>query len=485
MRKLLGIDQGTTQTTAVVIRETGELLGRHSVQVSPRFPRPGWVEQDPADVLRSVIQACAPLLVEHRVDAVGLDHQGETFLLWDRVTGEPVTPAIVWQDTRAAALCETLNLRVDSHWIRSKTGLMMDSYFSAPKLKWIFDQHPRLLRRAHEGELLFGTMDTWVAWSLSKERLHVTDPSTASRTLLFDIHQGQWDDELLEIFGVPRRILPQVRPSAGLKGTLDLAAGPGPGERVTVPLHAMIVDQQAALIGHGCLRPGEMKCSFGTGTFLLMNLGEAPRLSNHGLLTTIAWQVGGRTTYALDGGIFVTGAAVQWLRDNLGLIPDVAASSDAARRSADPEVVVVPALQGLASPHWASSGDDIVRATLDGIACRTHEIVTAMAQDAGRRPPHLNIDGGPSANAYLMQAIADLANLEVRVSLAVEASAIGAADLAAVSALGVTLEQIAARPRPQTVYRPSMNPERRAQVLARWNRALQAVKTYHAPTDNP
>ncbi len=486
MAKILGIDQGTTQTTAVVVSETGALLARNSVPLPARFPSPGWVEQNPADILRSVTQACAPLLEAHHIDAVGLDNQGETFLLWDRKTGEPVTPAIVWQDTRAASLCKALSEHIDVQGIRSKTGLLLDSYFSAPKLKWLFENQPELRRRAHNGDPLFGTTDTWVLWSLSGGELHVTDASTASRTLLFDIHRCQWDDELLALFDVPRCVLPEVRPSAGLVGHIRLSP------RVEVPVHAMLVDQQAALVGQGCLSAGDMKCSFGTGSFLLMNLGQTPRLSKHGLLTTIGWQAQGKTHYALDGGIFVTGSAVQWLRDNLGLIPDAAASDAAARRSTDHNVVVVPSLQGLAAPHWrtdvrgamfglsrASRGDDIVRGTLDGIACRTREVVDAMALDAGLRPRHLKVDGGPSGNAYLMQRIADLAQMEVHVTREVEAAAIGVADLAASSALGSSLQKLSSSRQPAIVYHPTMSERDRVRITSQWNRALDAVKHFH------
>jgi glycerol kinase len=492
--KILGIDQGTTQTTAVVVSDTGQPLARHSVALPARFPSPGWVEQEPGDILRSVTQACAPLLAEHEIDAVGLDNQGETFLFWDRQTGEPATPAIVWQDTRAAALCKAMSDHVDAKWIRSKTGLMLDSYFSAPKIRWLFEHQPELRRRAHAGELLFGTTDTWVLWSLSGGKLHVTDASTASRTLLFDIHRCAWDDELLALFDVPRCVLPEVRSSAGLVGQVRL------GLDAEIPVHAMLVDQQAALVGQGCLTAGDMKCSFGTGSFLLMNLGQTPRLSNHGLLTTIGWQAQGKTHYALDGGIFVTGSAVQWLGDNLGLIPHAAASEAAARRSTDHNVVVVPSLQGLAAPHWrtdvrgamfglsrASRGDDIVRATLDGIACRTREVVDAMSHDAGVRPAHLKVDGGPSGNAYLMQRIADLAAVEVHVTREVEAAAIGVADLAASSALGSSLQKLASSRQPAIVYRPDMGESERARITTQWNRALKAVKHFHsdAESDGP
>ena len=486
MKYLLGIDQGTTQTTAVIVNELGELVTKNSAELPARFPQAGWVEQDPHDIVRTVREACAHLLDTYDLAAVGFDNQGETFIVWDKDTGEPVTPAIVWQDTRGQAICDALASSVDMDLLRQKTGLLLDSYFSAPKLKWVFENYPEIRKKAHEGKLKFGTTETWVIWSLTNGRLHVTDPSTASRTLLFDMHRFEWDDDLLALFDVPKSMLPEVKPSAGYVGDVDFGNG-GP-----LPLHALLVDQQAALFGQACFNAGEMKCSFGTGSFLLMNIGDKPRLSNHGLLTTVGWNFDGHTAYAFDGGIFVTGSAVQWLRDNLKVIPDSASSNDAAGRSTDLGVVVVPALQGLAAPHWrtdvrgamfglnrSTTSDDIVRATLDGIACRVYEVVTAMSQDAGQAPPHLKVDGGPSGNPYLMQMIADLLNLEVRVSAALEATAIGIANLAGVSALGTSFDDLSKYWKAETVYIPKMMEEERGQKLTQWKRAVDAVKAFH------
>ena len=487
MKYLLGIDQGTTQTTAVIVNELGEMVEKNSSQLPARFPQAGWVEQDPFDIVRTVKEACAPLLEKYDITAVGFDNQGETFILWDSGTGQPVTPAIVWQDTRGESVCKDLIPRVDPNELRKKTGLLLDSYFSAPKLKWVFGNHPEIRRKAHEGKLKFGTTETWALWSLTQGKLHVTDPSTASRTLLFDINSLDWDEELLELFDVPRAMLPDVKPSTGWMGDVDF------GDGRPLPLHALLVDQQAALFGQACFRAGEMKCSFGTGSFLLMNIGDTPRLSDHGLLTTVGWNVDNRTAYALDGGIFVTGSAVQWLRDNLKVIPDVASSNAAAERSGDPGVVFVPALQGLAAPHWrtdvrgamfglnrSTTSDDIVRATLDGIACRVYEVVTAMSQDAGQSPPQLKVDGGPSGNPYLMQRIADLLNLEVHVSAALEATAIGVANLAGLSALGTSLDDLAGNWKAERIYTPQMEKGERTKKLAQWNKALEAVKAYHS-----
>ncbi len=489
MPYLLGIDQGTTQTTAVVVDSaTGQLIAKNSVPLPARFPQPGWVEQDPADIVRTVREAAAPLIEKYPIAAAGFDNQGETFLLWDGETGQPLTPAIVWQDKRGVSVCDALAGKVDVEGLRRKTGLLLDSYFSAPKLRYALEHDSALRETVRTGRARFGTTETWVIWNLSRGRLHVTDPSTASRTLLFDINRFEWDDDLLALFAAPRAILPEVRPSAGYVGDLDFGANAGQ----PLPLHALLVDQQAALFGQACFAPGEMKCTFGTGSFLLMNIGAEPRLSQHGLLTTVAWRWPGHTAYAFDGGIFVTGAAVQWVTENLHLLPDVAASAEAAAQSADPGVTFVPALQGLAAPHWqpeargaifglsrGTTPADIVRATLDGIACRVYEVVTAMAQDAGQTPTRLKVDGGPSGNPYLMQAIADLLNLEVRVSAAREATAIGIANLAAHSALGTSLDELAARWQAEAAYIPKIDDAERARRMERWGRALAALQRYH------
>ena len=487
MKYLLGIDQGTTQTTAVIVNERGEMIEKNSSQLPARFPQAGWVEQEPSDIVRTVKEACAPLLDKYDISAVGFDNQGETFVVWDKDSGEAVTPAIVWQDTRGQSVCDSLASSLDLSLLRRKTGLLLDSYFSAPKLKWVFEYFPDIRKQARDGKLLFGTTETWVIWKLTNGKLHVTDPSTASRTLLFDMNRFEWDDDLLKIFDVPRNMLPEVKPSAGYIGDVDFGNG------TPLPLHAMLVDQQAALFGQACFNAGEMKCSFGTGSFLLMNIGGEPRLSNSGLLTTVGWKFGEHTTYAFDGGIFVTGSAVQWLRDNLKAIPDTPSSFEAAKRSADLGVVVVPALQGLAAPHWrtdvrgamfglnrSTTSDDIVRATLDGIACRVYEVVMAMSEDLGQKPPHLKVDGGPSGNPYLMQMIADLLDIEVRVSAALEATAIGIANLAGVSALGTSFDDLAKNWKAETSYQPKITKDERGKKLEQWGRAVEAVKGFHS-----
>ena len=488
MAYLLGIDQGTTQTTAVVLDEEGVPVASQVAQIRTSFPLPGHVEQDPWHILDSVRQVAIPLLQQYKVAAIGLDNQGETFLLWDRKTGQPLTPAIGWQDKRGLTTCQDLAVTLDAEWLQRKSGLILDTYFSGPKLRYMIDNDQELASAVRSGRALFGTTDSWILWNLSGGRLHVTDPSTASRTLLFDIHRLDWDDKLMAIFGAPRDILPEILPSAGHVGDLDFGSGG------RVPLQALLVDQQAALFGQACFHPGEMKCTFGTGAFLLMNTGPQPRRSQHRLLTTVAWQLEEGPVYALDGGIFVAGAAVQWLTETLHLLPDVEASNALAQQSVDPEVVCVTALAGLGAPHWspeargaifglhrATTAADLVRATLEGIACRACEVVEAMTEDAGQRPIALRVDGGPAANAYLMQSLADLLNLEVQVAATREATACGIANLAGHATFGTTLDELAARWRAERVYQPRITPVERAARLERWQHALAAVREYHHP----
>ncbi|MEW5853243.1 MAG: glycerol kinase GlpK [Myxococcota bacterium] len=483
MTRLLGIDLGTTLCTAVVIDENGRTLETRSAPIPTRYPEPGRVEQDPHDLVRAVSTVVQPLLGTHRIDAVGMDNQGESFLLWDRTTGEPVTPNIVWQDQRGAEVCRELATRVDESALRHKTGLRLDSYFSAPKLTQVLRTRPDLRDAARAGKLLFGTVETWTLWKLSDGRLHVTDPSTASRTLLFDIHHLRWDDELLALFDIPAAILPEVRPSAGHVGTLSLGG---------LEVHALAVDQQAALFGQACFSSGEAKCTFGTGSFLLMNTGATPRASRHGLLTTVAWQLGTTTSYALDGGIFCAGSAVQWLKEQLHVLATVAESSEVARESTDHDVMVVPTLAGLAAPRWltqvrgavfglsqSSTHRDLVRGTLDGIACQVFEVLRAMEHDVATPLQSLKVDGGPTENAYLMQVLADVLQRPVQVSAEKEATAVGSANLALHALTGIPLSELARRWKARVTYEPRMPASRRDELLERWERAVRAVQAYH------
>jgi glycerol kinase len=470
----------------VVVDEQGQVVDRHTVKVPVRFPQPGWVEQDPWEILATVRQATAPLLDSYAIQAVGFDNQGETFLLWDAVSGEPVTPAIVWQDKRAVPICRQLMAEVDARWLQSKTGLLLDSYFSAPKLRFVLENDSTLRRAAEAGRLRFGTTESWVLWNLSGGTLHVTDPSTASRTLLFDINRLVWDSELLELFEVPSSLLPQVVSSSAYVADVEWANGH------VLPLHALLVDQQAALFGQACFASGDVKCTLGTGTFLLMNTGPTLHLSDQGLLSTIAWSIDGATSYALDGGDFTTGAAVEWLVDKVGLLSDPVASEELANASSDPDVIFVPALAGLAAPYWlpqaraaflglsrATTQADLVRAVLDGIVWRIYDLVEAMQRDTHSTFRQLKVDGGPSANRYLMQNLADILEMEIHVAANAEATAAGIAQLAGHSAFGASLAELSAGWRVQAIYSPRIDSGQRQERLERWGAAVAAVRRFH------
>jgi glycerol kinase len=483
----LGIDLGTTLCTAVLVDDTGVVVDGRSEAIATRHPGRGRVEQGPADLIQALTMAAEPLLAAHHVRAVGLANQGESFLLWDARTGAPLTPNIVWQDQRGDGVCRDLRDRVDPVWLAERTGLKLDSYFTAPKLSHVLATHPALRRAAQDGTLRMGTTDTWAVWCLTGGAVHVTDPSTASRTLLYNIVEGCWDDTLLALFGVPRVILPRVQTSVGALAELSFPGVPG-----RVPLWAMLCDQQAALLGQGCLSPGEAKCTLGTGAFLLGNLGSRPRLSRTGLLTTVAWQLAdGAFTYALDGGVFCLGAAVQWLAESLRVIPSVAESADLARQATDDDVVVVPALSGLSAPRWwteargaalglslRTTGADLARATLDGLACQVADLVEAMGRD-GCVLTLLKVDGGPTRNGYLTQRLADLCGIPVWVAANPEATAAGVAHLAAHGCAGVPLEDLARGWRCARVHDPAVTALERERLRERWRRAVDAVGVFH------
>jgi glycerol kinase len=483
---ILGIDQGTSQTKALIMDRAGQVLATNTAPVPTTIIGETRIEQDPLDILRSVEIACAPLLEQYPADVVGLDNQGETFLLWDAEDGTPLTPAISWQDKRGAAICQELEAAGHGPLVRQRTGLLLDPYFSASKLAQVLRENRDLARRAADGTVRFGTVDTWLIWQLSAQRLHVTDPSTASRTLLYNIGALSWDDDLLRLFGIPAALLPRVVPSAGYAGEIAVAGR-------SLALHAMLCDQQAALFGQGCLVPGSAKCTFGTGAFLLLNTGAQPVVSDHGLLGTVAWQTSELTHYALDGGVFVAGAAVEWLRDEMGVIAS-AAESSALAESADPATtpLYIPALAGLAAPYWqpqargtifglsrGSGRAELVRATLEGLAQRVADVLAAMQDDSGLALPSLRVDGGPARNRFLMQTLANDLGVDVQVAAEVESTATGVAHMARHAAYDVALDAIAAAWRAAEVYSPNIPTDEREQRRARWRRAVAlAIQMY-------
>jgi glycerol kinase len=489
MHYILAIDQGTTGTTALLIDRDLVIRGKVTVDFPQHYPQPGWVEHDPEEIWFSVLQAIRRLLQEtaaptSEIAAIGITNQRETTLLWERATGHPVGNAIVWQCRRSADICRELKEKGVEPRIREKTGLVLDPYFSGTKITWRLRQEAQLRRRAEAGELAFGTVDSFLVWRLTGGVRHVTDVSNASRTLLMDLHSLAWDDELLGLFEVPRPLLPDIRPSSQVYGhTKGLEFLPD-----GIPVAGMAGDQQAALFGQACFTPGEAKCTYGTGAFLLENTGAEIVPSKSGLLTTVAWQIGGEVSYALEGSAFIAGAAVQWLRDGLGLFQnsmDIEALAASVPDSGG--LVFVPALTGLGAPHWKSeargailgitrgtTAAHLARATLEGIALQIGDLVAAMTADLGQPPALLKVDGGAARNNLLMQLQADLVGLPVVRPQTVETTALGAAMLAGL-AVGFwrTLDEIKASWREDRRFLQQRPQAWREELLERWRRAVE------------
>jgi glycerol kinase len=491
---ILAIDQGTTGSTCLVFDAAGELQGRAFREFTQHFPKPGWVEHDAAEIW-DVTQAVAGEALDDagvavgELLAVGITNQRETVCAWDPSTGEPLHHALVWQDRRTAGRCDELRRQGHEAMIRMRTGLVLDPYFSGTKIEWLLQNVDGLAQRAQEGRAVFGTIDSWLTFKLTGE--HVTDQSNASRTLLYDITRREWDDELCAMLGVPRRALPQVLPSIGTFGTTRPEALHGHA----VPVAGIAGDQQAALYGQACLDPGMGKNTYGTGSFVLMNAGTTPPPTPPGLLTTIAWGIGQRTVYALEAAIFVTGAAVQWLRDGLGII-ERASDTDALARSLDSNdgVYLVPALTGLGSPHWdpyargtivgltrGTGRAHLARATLEAIAYQTVDAARAMESASGTPLTELKADGGATANAWLMQFQADMLGVPVVVPEVPETTALGAALLAGVGAGVFSQQAVTDRTGEQTRYEPAMGADERGQLLADWQRAVERSRGWVQP----
>ncbi|HET7434836.1 MAG TPA: glycerol kinase GlpK [Thermoanaerobaculia bacterium] len=476
-RAILALDQGTTSSRAILFDESGATLAVAQREVRQFYPQPGWVEHDPEEIWSSQIAVAAEALAKVpavEVVALGITNQRETTIVWDRQTGKPVYNAIVWQDRRTAAFCETL----DNDAVRAKTGLLADPYFSGTKLRWI-------LRETGARDVLFGTVDTWLIWKLTGGRAHITDVSNASRTLLFNIHEAQWDDELLAMMNVPRDVLPEVRASSGIVATtakgLPIPAG--------IPIAGIAGDQQAALFGQRCTRAGMAKNTYGTGSFVVMNTGPSAVTSSSGVLSTIAWQLPDEPLqYAVEGSIFVTGAAVQWLRDRLGIIHSAADVEALAASVPDSDgVVLVPAFTGLGTPHWdpyargslfgmtlGTTAAHIARATLDAIALQTVDVLDAMRRDSGIALQELRVDGGASTNDLLMQIQADLAGIPVVRTRIAETTALGAAYLAGL-ATGFWRD-VDAQWQAERVFEPRISADEREARIALWRRAVERAK---------
>ncbi len=492
-RYLLAIDQGTTGSTVMVFDQRGRVKGRVYSEFRQHYPKPAWVEHDAEEIWKVthglIKRACTKARVKPAdLAAIGITNQRETVVVWDRKTGKPIHRAIVWQDRRTAARCAELEAEGLRGEIRRKTGLVIDPYFSATKVAWILDHVRGARRRAGRGELAFGTIDSWLIWKLSGGRAHVTDYTNASRTMIFNIRKRRWDDALCEKIGVPPEMLPEVRPSAGIFAE----SAPGVVARGEVPISGVAGDQQAALFGQACFRPGMVKNTYGTGCFILMYTGEKLVASKNRLITTIACAADGSPAYALEGSVFIAGAAVQWLRDGLGLIRSAPDSEPAARRVEDTlGTYLVPAFAGLGAPYWDAgargaivgltrgvTSDHLIRATLESLAYQTRDVVEAMAADAGRRLRVLRVDGGATANDFLMQFQADMLGVQVDRPEVVETTAAGAAFLAGVG-VGIwkSGRDIEATRRVDRVFKPRMKPARRRALYAGWQEAVARVRS--------
>jgi glycerol kinase len=494
MKYVLALDQGTTSSRAIVFDEHGQARAVAQKEFRQFFPQPGWVEHDPEEIWRSQL-ACARAALRRaklepgKVAAIGITNQRETVVAWDRRTGNPVHRAIVWQDRRTAARCEALKKEGLAPAIAAKTGLVIDPYFSATKVSWLLEAIPGLRARAERGEVAFGTVDTWLAWKLSGGALHLTDPSNASRTMLYDIHRGAWDDELLRVFRVPRAVLPEVRPSSQIYGaSVKSVLG------AEVPIAGIAGDQQAALFGQACHEAGMAKNTYGTGCFLLLNTGEQAIASRSGLITTCAAQAGAKQ-FALEGSVFIGGAVVQWLRDGLKLIRKSADVEKLAQTVPDSGgVYFVPAFTGLGAPHWdafargtvvgltrGSNAGHIARAALESIAFQSAELLRAMEQDSGRPSTELRVDGGAAANDLLMQFQADLLGVPVVRPTTLETTALGAAYLAGIAA-GVWTGpgEIAKQWKAARRFEPRMRREEAARRMGEWQRALERAKGWQS-----
>ena len=486
---ILALDQGTTSSRAILFDREGAIVGSASQEFKQYYPQPGWVEHDAVEIWQCQIGVARKLLQDQQVTArniaaLGITNQRETVLLWDRATGEPVYPAIVWQCRRTAGRCDEIRRNGFDRVLREKTGLVTDAYFSGTKIAWLMEHVPGVRERAERGELAAGTIDTWLLWNLTRGRIHVTDISNASRTLLFNINTLSWDPEILEYLRIPASLLPSVRASSEVLGETDLFG-------VSLPIAGVAGDQQASLFGHQCFRPGDAKNTYGTGCFLLMNTGPAVPRSQSGLLSTVAWKRDGATTYALEGSVFIAGAAIQWLRDELHLIRDAAETSALANAVPDTGgVYFVPAFVGLGAPHWdayargtivgltrGSNRHHLIRATLESMAYQTRAVVDAMAVDSGIRPEVLRVDGGAARNDFLCQFQADILGIPVECPATAESTALGAAYLAGLATGFWQDEQELTRQfRIGRRFERGMTAYQREDLYAGWQRAVERSK---------
>ena len=488
---VMALDAGTTSNRCIIFDREGNQIAVSQKEFKQIYPHPGWVEHDPMEIWATQLGVAQEAILMARTEAkeiaaIGITNQRETTIVWDKNTGLPVYNAIVWQCHRTADYCETLEKDYED-MIREKTGLKVDAYFSGTKIRWILENVPGAREKAEKGDLLFGTVDTWLIWNLTRGKAHVTDYSNASRTMLFNIHTLQWDDEILELLDIPKCMLPEVRPSSEVYGETDYTLfGDG------IKIASAAGDQQAALFGQTCFKPGEAKNTYGTGCFLLMNTGETPVTSTNGLVTTIAWGLNGKVEYALEGSIFVAGAAIQWLRDEMGLVENSPASERYARMVEDTNgVYMVPAFVGLGAPYWdpyargaivgltrGANRNHVIRATLESLAYQTWDVLHAMEADSGIRLDSLKVDGGACANDFLMQFQADMIRAEVRRPVCIETTAMGAAYLAGL-AVGYwnSQEDVKSNWQVSGSFVPQMDAKLAQEKLDGWHAAVRMLRT--------
>lgn len=491
---VLAFDAGTTSNRAILFDHDGQIVSVAQQEFPQIYPKPGWVEHDPMDiwstqsgVARQAIEKAGAVPAE--VAAIGITNQRETVIIWDKATGKPIMNGICWQDRRTAGICDDMKERGLTEYVKQTTGLVIDAYFSGTKIKWMLDNVPGAREKAEAGELLFGTVDTWLIWKLTGGAVHVTDYSNAARTLIYNIRSLEWDQKMLDELGIPRRMLPEVKPSSEVYGHTDAATFGG----AEIPVAAAIGDQQGALFGQACFKKGMAKNTYGTGSFVLMNTGEEPVMSETGLLTTIAWGLDGKVEYALEGAIFVTGAAVQWLRDELWAIHDAADTNYFASKVPDTNgVYMVPAFVGLGAPYWdqyargaivgltrGANRDHIVRATLESIGYQTRDVVECMEKDSGIETMELKVDGGASNNDFLMQFQADILGVPVLRPRIVETTARGSAFLAGL-ATGFWKSQTELENAFELnrQFEPTSTPERRDELYRGWQKAVEKARDW-------
>ncbi|MFZ2907279.1 MAG: glycerol kinase GlpK [Cyclobacteriaceae bacterium] len=485
---IIALDQGTTSSRAVLVNSKAEIKGIEQKEFTQIFPQPGWVEHDPREILKTQLGVLTELMEKNRlshasVAAIGITNQRETTVVWNKKTGIPIYNAIVWQDKRTAPICEELKSRGLSDYVRENTGLIIDSYFSGTKIKWILDNVEGAREEANKGELAFGTIDTWLIWNLTGGKVHATDVTNASRTMLFNIRELKWDEKLLKELSIPASMLPEVKPSAYHFGDAEING-------FKIPINGVAGDQQAALFGQACFEPGMAKNTYGTGCFMLMNTGTNIQHSKNGLITTIAWSLDNKVEYALEGSVFIAGAAIQWLRDGLHII-DQSKDSEyfASKALGSNEVYMVPAFAGLGAPYWDmyargaifgltrdTGKDHIIKATLESLAYQTKDILNAMQEDSGVTLASLKVDGGACANNILMQFQADILGAEVERPQVIESTAMGAAYLAGITAGIWKKEDIVKNRAIENTFQPDMSTAVRDKLYKGWLKAVERTK---------